>query len=333
VGQKRAPKVILCDDERIVPGKVSEVRVASVSKPRSKDRGAIEVEFLRVIDFDLDEGFWVHPLLKLKLQALLETGSNILLDGPQGSGKTTLTREVARALDMEYVYFNCASIFEATDFLATLQVRATGSGGVETVWVPTDILYAFEEARTRPERRYLVFLDELNRCREMARNGIMPALDSTRRMYNPVTGRIEPIPPNVLWIAAINNGAQFTGTTTVDPAQMDRFAPLKIGYPPAADEIRILRSRFPTVPPKQVRRLVNLAGLVRADEELGLDLSMRATEEVCTLLTHPNFSDYAGDALPDLVKDSFCGRVQGVWSDPSSDAGMMWSLLEPQLKA
>ncbi len=332
VGEKRAPKVILCDDVRVEPGKVCEVRVTAVRKPKSKDRGAIEVEFVRAIDFALDEGLWVHPVLKLKLQALLETGSNILLDGPQGSGKTTLTREVARALDMEYIYFNCASIFEATDFLATLQVRATGSGGVETVWVPTDILRAFEEARTRPERRYLVFLDELNRCREMARNGIMPALDSTRRMYNPVTGRIEPIPPNALWIAAINNGAQFTGTTTVDPAQLDRFAPLKIGYPPADEEIRILGQRYPAVPKKQVRKLVKLANLVRSDAELGLDLSMRATEEVCTLLSHPNFSDYAGDPMADLVKDSFCGRVQGTWSDPSTDAGMMWALLEPQLK-
>jgi MoxR-like ATPase len=332
VGEVRAPKVILCDDPEVVPGKLSEVRVVAVSKPRSKDRGAIEVEFVRTIDFALDEGLWVEPVLKLKLQALLETGSNILLDGPQGSGKTTLAREVARALDMEYVYFNCASIFEATDFLATLQVRATGSGGVETVWVPSDILRAFGQARQEPDRLFLVFLDELNRCREMARNGIMPALDSTRRMYNPVTGSIEPIPDNVLWIAAINNGAQFTGTTSVDPAQLDRFAPLKVGYPPAREEERILHDRYPAVPRKTVRRLVKLANVVRDDAELGLDLSMRATEEVCTLLSHPNFSDYAGDPLPDLLRDSFCGRVQGVWSDPSTDAGMLWSLLEPQLK-
>ena len=31
-------------------------------------------------------------------------------------------------------------------------------------------------------------LPEFNRCRELARNGIMPALDATRKMYNPLTG-------------------------------------------------------------------------------------------------------------------------------------------------
>lgn len=330
LGDKRAPKVILCNDDAVEPGKVVEVRVQRISKPGSSDRGAIEVEFVRVIEFDLDDSMYVPPVLRLKLQALLETGTNILLDGPQGSGKTTLSREVARALDMEYVYFNCSSIFEATDFLATLQVRAAPTG-VETIWVPTDILRAFERAQAEPGRRFLVFLDELNRCREMARNGIMPALDSTRKMYNPVTGRIEPIPPNVLWIAAINNGAQFTGTTSVDPAQLDRFAPLKVSYLPADEEVRILSGRHPTVPKKVVRKVVKLANVVRTDPELALDMSMRATDEVCTLLGHPNFSDYAGDPLPELLKDSFCGRVQGLWSDATTDSGLMWSVLEPHL--
>ena len=87
----------------------------------------------------------------------------------------------------------------------------------------------------------------------------------------------------------------------------------------------------PTVPRKQIRKVVKLANVVRTDPELGLDLSMRATDEVCTLLGHPNFSDFAGDPLPELLKDSFCGRVQGLWSDPTTDSGMMWNVLEPQL--
>ena len=43
-----------------------------------------------------------------------------------------------------------------------------------------------------------------------ASDGGGQALDSTRRMYNPLTGSTIEIPDNVLWIAAINNGAQFT---------------------------------------------------------------------------------------------------------------------------
>ena len=327
VNGKRAPKVILCDDARIQPGQLCKVRITSIKKAASKDRGHIEVEFLSQVTFRLDDSLYVEPLLAKKLQALLESGMNVLLDGPQGSGKTVLSRKIAEAMDVEYVFFNCSAIYDPTDFLATLQIRATSTGQAETVWTPTDILRALEAAQEDPSRRFLVFLDEFNRCREMARNGIMPALDSTRKMYNPLTGSTLDIPDNVMWIAAINNGAQFTGTTSVDPAQLDRFAPLKMDYPPKEEEVRILSERHPDVDKKQIERVVRGANAVRKDDNLGVDLSVRATEEVCLLLGHPNFSEFDGDPIPELLKTSFCGRFLGRWDDQSTDAGLVWQTI------
>jgi MoxR-like ATPase len=324
---KRAPKVILCGDPRIGPGIPCQVRIATIRKPGSKDRGHIEVEFVRQVTFRLDDSLYVDPLLSRKLQALLESGLNILLDGPQGSGKTVLSRKIAEALGLEYIFFNCSSIYEATDFLATLQIRATPSGQAETVWISTDILRALDEARANPAKRFLIFLDEFNRCREMARNGIMPALDATRRMYNPLTGSTIEIPDNVLWIAAINNGAQFTGTTSVDPAQLDRFAPLKMEYPPQKEEVRILTERHPHVPRERIEKVVTAANAIRGDENLRVDLSVRATEEACLLLGHPNFSEFDGDPVPEILKTSFCGRFAGRPDDPSADAGLVWQAI------
>lgn len=83
----RAPKVILCDDGRIQPGQLCRVRITSVKKPASKEHGHLEVEFLSQVTFRLDDSLYVDPMLAKKLQALLESGMNILLDGPQGSGK------------------------------------------------------------------------------------------------------------------------------------------------------------------------------------------------------------------------------------------------------
>lgn len=161
----------------------------------------------------------------------------------------------------------------------------------------------------------------------MARNGIMPALDSTRKMYNPITGSNIAIPENVLWIAAINNGTQFTGTTTIDPAQLDRFAPLCIRYLPAEQEVRLLAKRYPQVQHQRIERVVKAANLVRNNRDLAVDLSMRATDEICALLSHPNFADFKGDAIPELYKTSFCGRFLGRWDDEASDAGLVWKLL------
>ena len=92
--------------------------------------------------FLIDSEFYLDKMIARKLQVLLDAGKSILLDGPQGTGKTVLSRHIAEALEMEYVYFNCASVYDATDFIATIQVRATPTGIAETVFVPTEICLA-----------------------------------------------------------------------------------------------------------------------------------------------------------------------------------------------
>ena len=334
INGKRSPKVILCSGKAILLGKPVRVKVVRVTRLNSAGRGFAEVEYLGPVEFRLDPDIYVDKMLAKKLQVLLEAGQNILLDGPQGSGKTVLSRSIAQALDMEYVYFNCSSVYEATDFVSTLQVRATEHGQPETVFVPTDIYRAIQQALEEPHKRFLIFLDEFNRCREMARNGLMPALDATRKIFDPMTNSLLDIPDNVQFIAAINTGAQFTGATAVDPAQLDRFTPLKMRYPPPEEEAKILRRRYPMLAESLVRTVVEAADAVRKDMTLGLDLSMRATDEACMLLSHPAFSEETpeAEAVTEVLSTSFCGRFAGMPDDESSEAGMVWAVVQNALK-
>ena len=66
----------------------------------------------------------------------------------------------------------------------------------------------------------------------------------------------------------------------------------------------------------QVQRVVKAADAIRNDPKLRVDLSMRATEEVCLLLEHKNFADFKGDVVAQLIRSSFCGRFPGRWDDP-----------------
>ncbi len=328
---RRAPKVVLCDDPRIRPGAACTVRVVEIRKPARADRGAIVVELLAVSDFKL-EGVYVDPIVARKLQILLESGLNILLDGPQGCGKTVLARTLAQTLGMEFVFFNCSAVVEATDFLATIQVRASETGQPVMDFIKTELLAALEEAVGHPHRRYLVFLDELNRCPESARNVLMPALDATRRVFNPVKNASMAVPDNVQFIAAVNRGAEFSGTFGIDAAQLDRFAPLQMDYLPPPEELKLLRRRHPELKEKLVEKVVEIANAIRSAPELTAGLSVRATDEACMYLKHPLMESDQERLLPEVLKSSFCGRFAGRWDDVTTDAGAAWALIERCLK-
>ncbi|MCI0601542.1 MoxR family ATPase [bacterium] len=314
---------IVTDDKRVLPGQRCKVKVIELNE------NCIRVSYLGLADFNLKKDVYIEPGLLLQFEILLCSGRSILLEGPQGTGKTTVARALADSLGMHYVFFNCSVCFEPSDFVGSVQLVVNETEQVRTEWIPTEVLTAIYSAYENPGQRFLIFLDELNRCRSQAVNGIMSAIDSSRRIFDPRKNSYVAIPENIQWIAAINSGKQFTGTYKLDPAQLDRFSVLKMDYPPEAKEIDILSRRYDMVHRKDIRKVVKIANLIRNTPAISTDLSMRATDEACMFLSYPTFQHRVTNAgLIEILKVSFCNRLPGSTQEEGSDAQLAFNLIE-----
>src|SRR5262249_2274505 len=151
---------------------------------------------------------------------------------------------------------------------------------------------------------------------------------SSRRIFHPIENRFLEIPPNVQFIAAVNRGSAFSGTFGIDAAQLDRFAPLQMTYPPVEEDIKILKPRPSQLGVKIIGLVGEVADRLRQAPEIAAGLSVRATDEVCTYLKHPIIATQRKALFPSLLRSSFCGRLTGHWNDAASDAGIAWGIIQ-----
>jgi MoxR-like ATPase len=327
VNGKPVGKRIVAADRRAIPGQCCKVQVVEA------EGDIIRVNYLGLADFTLQKDIYIEPGLLKQFEILLCSGRSIMLDGPQGTGKTTISKALSESLGMVYVFFNCSVCFEPADFVGSLQLIMDENGNARTEWVKTEVLAAVQDACEHPEKRYLIFLDELNRCRSYALNGIMSAIDASRRIFDPARNCYIAIPENVQWIAAINNGRQFHGTYKIDVAQLDRFAVLKLDYPPVDNEISILAQRYGMVKQKSIRKVVETANAIRNDEGILTDLSMRATDEACMFLSYPTFQKSVSDEdFINVLRTCFCNRLPGNVEDEGSEAQVASVIIERQIR-
>jgi len=130
----------------------------------------------------------------------------------------------------------------------------------------------------------------------------------------------------------VNRGREFSATFGIDAAQLDRFAPLQMTYPPPDEEVKILHARHGDLPRSVIETVVMVADAIRRAPELSATLSVRATEEACIYLKHPLFESTQRKSIPEVLKSSFCGRFAGHPDDVASDAGAVWSLVQRTLR-
>jgi len=167
--------------------------------------------------------------LELCVLCLLAEGHLIIEDFP-GVGKTVLAKSLARSLHLSF------SRLQFTPDLLPSDVT-----GVNVFNQKTNEF----EFRAGPVFANVLLVDEINRASPKTQSALLEAMQECQVTIDRVTYPLE-LP---FFVAATQNPIEYEGTYPLPEAQLDRFtARLSLGYPPLAEEARMLAEQT-TNPP------------------------------------------------------------------------------------
>lgn len=161
-----------------------------------------------------------------------QPAGNLMFIGPSGSGKTDGARYLAALVGLEFTKVDSASMTDPEAWFGTREIVVEDHQAV-TRYEPSDFVAALQ-------RPGVLLLDEINRVRDEHRNVLIPVLDHTRAVMNPLTGKVIERHPGCFIIMSGNVGMAFTGTSAIDPAFMTRSVVAEFTYLSPDNEARVI---------------------------------------------------------------------------------------------
>lgn len=200
------------------------------------------------------------------LVASLDAGAHVVLEGPPGTGKTTLLRAVADEARLPFVFVEGNA--ELTP--ARLVGHFDPAQVLERGYSPeTFVDGALAEAlRTGA----LLYVEEINRIPEETLNVLITVM-SEGELHVPRLGRIVAAPG--FRLVAAMNPFDAVGTARISSAVYDRVCRIAMGYQSAGDETAVVTLRGPEVDEQWRAKVVSLVRRTREHPDVHVGSSVR----------------------------------------------------------
>jgi MoxR-like ATPase len=223
------------------------------------------------------------------LVAALAADRHVLLEGPPGTGKSTVLRSLAEATGSEFVFVEGNAELTPSRFVGTFDpAQVLADGYVPEAFVDGPLITALRDGA-------LLYVEEINRVPEETLNVLITVM-SEAELHVPRLGRVGAT--DGFRLVAAMNPFDSVGTARISAAIYDRMCRITMGYQDADTETRVVLREVPGADPDFTARVVEVVRGTRSHPGVRVGSSVRGAIDLVllagelALLRDTTFGDY-----------------------------------------